>query len=383
MAASQFCAFPGYTALIIRRTYADLSLPEAIMDRAITWWADRPVEGGKIRWHPQLHRMEWPSGAIIQFGHLSASTDHLRYQGTQLHFVGFDEATQIPSMQLTYLHSRLRSAKGSPIPIRYRLATNPGGTSHEFVRDEYVKGANGKDRIYLPALLSENPGLDVPAYRERLARLDPITRKQLEDGDWDVQLSGGFFDVDRIGLFGLTDLPEKARLVRAWDLAATPDAPGKDPDWTVGVLMADVGGEFWILNMQRVRRGPGGVYDLIKQTAQSDGHSVRVVVEKEPGSSGVMVERHLAAEVLKGYEYVARPATGSKYDRAKPFASAVSNRLVKWNEASLNRSEAMAELRAFSEDDKAYAHDDVVDALSMAHSELSRPKLGPVIVGRT
>ena len=183
MAASQFCEEPDYAALIIRKTYQDLSLPGAIMDRAIDWWAGKHG----IQWNKQQHRFTWPSGAIVQFGYLQSATDHLRYQGAELQFVGVDEATQIPSNQLTYLHSRLRRRADSEVPMRYRLATNPGGVSHDFVRENYVRGADGRNRVYLPALLHENPGLDQADYRKQLAELDPITRRQLEAGDWDVQ----------------------------------------------------------------------------------------------------------------------------------------------------------------------------------------------------
>ena len=121
MAASQFCAYPDYAALLIRKTYQDLSLPGAIMDRAIDWW--RGKHG--IQWNAQLHRFTWPSGAIVEFGHLQHQDSHLRYQGAELDFVGFDEGTQIMATQLRYLHSRLRSAPDSAIPVRYRIATNP------------------------------------------------------------------------------------------------------------------------------------------------------------------------------------------------------------------------------------------------------------------
>ena len=38
MGAAQFVHVPGFAALILRRTFQDLSLPGAIMDRAISWW---------------------------------------------------------------------------------------------------------------------------------------------------------------------------------------------------------------------------------------------------------------------------------------------------------------------------------------------------------
>jgi hypothetical protein len=37
MSALRYVDVPGYSALILRRTYADLSLPGAIMDRAKAW----------------------------------------------------------------------------------------------------------------------------------------------------------------------------------------------------------------------------------------------------------------------------------------------------------------------------------------------------------
>ena len=75
--------------------------------------------------------------------------------------------------------------------MRYRLATNPGGVSHDFVRENYVRGADGRSKVYLPALLHENPGLDQADYRKQLAELDPITRRQLEAGDWTSSYPAG------------------------------------------------------------------------------------------------------------------------------------------------------------------------------------------------
>ena len=378
MAASQFCAFPDYAALIIRKTYQDLALPGAIMDRAIEWWAGQ--QG--IRWNSQLHRFTWPSGAVLEFGHLQSANDHLRYQGAELHFVGFDEATQIPENQLRYLHSRLRRRADSEVPIRFRLATNPGGVSHDFVRTEYVQGADGRSKVYLPALLSENPGLDQEEYREQLAELDPITRKQLEDGDWDVLLSGGFFEVIKIKV-GPMPKGDPFLRVRAWDLAATPETPGvnPDPDWTVGILMGLYGGTCFVEHVVRLRAGPAEVEDAIRETAERDGRGVRVLIEREPGSSGKAYHRHLAETILLGYDFKSLPQSGSKYDRAKPLAAAVSNGLIGWNEQDLHRLDCFAEMRAFNEDPKTYAHDDVVDAQAMGYNELTRPKKRRMRVG--
>ena len=125
----QYVHYPHYRALILRKTYADLSLPDAIMDRAISWWDG--VEGA--RFNNQEKVCYFPSGAKITFGYLASVRDHLRYQGAAVHFVGIDEASQIPSRQLEYLHSRIRRAIGDPIPLRYRLASNPGDVSHDWL----------------------------------------------------------------------------------------------------------------------------------------------------------------------------------------------------------------------------------------------------------
>ena len=64
-----------------------------------------------------------------------------------------------------------------------------------------MKGADGHRVVYLPGLMTDNPGMDVEEYRKQLAYLDPVTRKQLEEGDWDVQLSGGVLDVTKLKYF--------------------------------------------------------------------------------------------------------------------------------------------------------------------------------------
>ena len=90
MAAVQYVQYPHYRALILRKTYADLSLPDAIMDRAISWW-DR-VEGARFSHSDKT--CYFPSGARVQFGYMASIRDHLRYQGAAVHFVGIDEASQ-------------------------------------------------------------------------------------------------------------------------------------------------------------------------------------------------------------------------------------------------------------------------------------------------
>ena len=179
MAALQYVDVPGYSALLLRRTYADLALPEALMDRAAKWLRNtdaRPRGGGR----------EWvfPSGATITFGYLDNENDKYRYQGAELQFIGFDEVSQFTETQYAYLFSRLRRKIGVPVPLRMRAASNPGGAGHAWVFNRFIVGGRQGGRVFIPAKLADNPFIDRAEYMRSLMELDPVTRAQLLDGLW-------------------------------------------------------------------------------------------------------------------------------------------------------------------------------------------------------
>lgn len=184
MAALQFAMVPGYAALILRRTLPELRLPGGLIDRAFDWLH------GKAQYSAQDHRWRFPSGATLQFGYCELERDVHRYQSSEFQFVGMDEATQFTEKQLRYLFSRLRRRADIPVPVRYRLASNPGNVGHEFVKDRYI--THPEQRVFIPARLDDNPHIDRGQYLESLANLDPITRDQLLKGDWDAALGGRF-----------------------------------------------------------------------------------------------------------------------------------------------------------------------------------------------
>ena len=361
MAAVQYVHYPHYRALILRKTYADLSLPGAIMDRAIDWWDG--VEGARFSHADKV--CYFPSGARVQFGYLASTRDHYRYQGAEVHFVGIDEASQIPSHQLRYLHTRIRKAKGDPIPRRYRLASNPGDVSHDWLKDTYVRGADGHNVVYLPGLMTDNPGLDVEEYRKQLAHLDPVTRRQLELGDWDVQLSSGVLDVTKLKYFSAGEFRQR---VRYWDFAATEQKEGVDPDWTAGVLMGVEDGEYQVQDVQRFREGPAEVEVRVRAQAQIDGPNVPVRYEEEPGSAGKIVTDHYARHVLQGYDFRGIRSSGPKPERARPLAAAISNGLVGLRSEAPWVRDLVNEMRSFP----LGTHDDQVDGMSGAMTALTQ-----------
>jgi hypothetical protein len=131
-AALQFVEVPEYSAILFRRTFADLSLPGALIPMSHSW-----LSGTDAVWDAQRHQWNFPSGATLAFGYIDTENDHYRYQGAEFQFIGFDELTQFREMQYRYMMSRLRRPEGMTLPLRVRAASNPGGIGHEWVRDRF------------------------------------------------------------------------------------------------------------------------------------------------------------------------------------------------------------------------------------------------------
>ena len=359
MAALQFVDTPGYAAILFRRKYTDLALPGALMDKARTW-----LGGTDAHWNDQAKTWTFPSGATLTFGYLDTVNDRFRYQSAEFQFVGFDELTQFPESDYRYLFSRLRRLARASVPLRMRAASNPGGLGHDWVKQRFITGASS-DRVFIPAKLNDNPSLDAASYISGLDQLDPITRQQLLNGDWTARAGGEKF---RREWFEVVEtLPEAMRSCRYWDLAATVPDAGSDPDWTCGARVGvHTNGLYYVTDVQRFRLTPMYVEERILRAAQMDGRRTAIRMEQEPGASGVNTIDHYARRVLLGYDFRGIKTTGEKADRANPVASAAERRQVKivqgvWNGPLLD------ELEGFP----IGAHDDQVDAMSGAFSELA------------
>lgn len=188
MSALQYVNEPDYHALLLRRTYKDLALPNAIMSRCMNWL--QPFVSDKtVHWNNQTKTFTFPSGATLSFGYLSHDNDLDQYQGSELQFVGFDELTQFTERQYTYLHSRLRKLENSNIPIRMRGGTNPGGRGHEWVKKRFVDESS--ELPFIPSSYLDNIYLDRDNYGKQLDKLDELTKQQLKYGNWDIILSSG------------------------------------------------------------------------------------------------------------------------------------------------------------------------------------------------
>lgn len=173
------------------------------------------------------------------------------------------------------------------------------------------------------------------------------------------------FQVERIEL--VDQLPQDmTRCVRAWDLAATPESHGGDPDWTVGVKLIRQGTDHFIVaDVVRARVSPYGLQELLVETARRDGLAVPISLPTDPGQSGKSQIRYLTA-ALAGYVIKSSAETGSKEARARPVAAQVEGRNVSILRSSWNHI-FLDELREFPFGRK----DDQVDALARAFGFLT------------
>lgn len=379
MAALQYVEIPGYSAILFRRTFADLSLPGALMDRFKSWMSNYD----DVHWNSNSYVATFPSGARISFGYLNNTNDYLRYKGSEFQFIGMDEVTEIRESDYRYLFSRLRrpaSGELSKVPLRMRAASNP---APNWVRQRFIVEGLQENRIFVPSLLTDNPGIDADSYRQALSTLDPIERRRLEEGDWWATTLGSLFDRTSFEIIDSTEVPHvlsSARFVRFWDLAATePNYNNPDPDWTVGTLMLFDQGIAYILDVRKARVKGDKVEQLIAQTALEDGPNVPIRMEQEPGSSGKALIDQYARYILPGYDFMGIRSTGDKLTRARPFAATVANgnvRLVRgpW------LTDWLDEMSSFPE---ACTHDDQVDSAVGAFTFLAGlglPQRRPVAI---
>lgn len=230
MAALQYVDVPGYSAIIFRRTFADLSLPGAIMSRSTEWLANTDA-----KWNENKKTWRFPSGATLTFGYMEHEKHKFRYQSSEFQFIGFDELTQFPEADYLYLFSRCRKPKMpdedgteytahlrdvigalAAVPLRVRGATNPGGEGHKWVSARFLDKVpdepnedtpeelervhiEAQERIFISSKLEDNPSLDMAEYEKSLNALDPITRAQLRHGDWFIRPPGMWvFDSEHI-----------------------------------------------------------------------------------------------------------------------------------------------------------------------------------------
>lgn len=366
MAALQYVDIPGYSAILFRKTYADLSLPGALIDMSKQWLMPF-VESKEVKWSEKEKQYVFPSGATLNFGYLENSNDCYRYQGAEFQYIGMDEVTHIDPANYRYLFSRLRKPKTLHVPLRFRATANPGGQFGEYYYQRFFVEGKDAGRIFIGAGIDDNPYLDAEAYKESLAELDPIERERLLNGNWEIKANGDMFNRHWFNIVPASDIPPAAKRVRFWDMASTDPSKRKgknkrEPDWSVGFKLAHYQGMYWIEDIIRVQKTPHDLEQIIGETAKLDGYGVAIRMEKEPGSSGEITIDHYSRNVLRGYDFVGLASTGSKVERARTASAASQAGRVFISQRCRNMLPFLDEADLFP-----YGlHDDTIDGFSGA-----------------
>lgn len=368
MAALQYVDLPGYHALILRRTFPMLEKPGALIDVAKEW-----LSGTAAVWQEVKHRWTFPSGATLTFGHMTHENNKHDYQGGQYSFIAYDELTQFTETMYTYLFSRLRRRSSSSVPPRMRCASNPGGLGHDWVKHRFLNDIRVQ-RVFVPAKLADNPGLDQQAYLRSLAELDPLTRQQLLDGNWDAVLGGRFrrdwlrwWKPDGQG-YRLDERYRTMDRVKVRFLTVDPAASLADTaDWTVISAwgLTDEGDLLWL----DCHRGRWEVPDIPQRIVPlfERYRCSEVVIEGGGTQKGIvqLCRRHprLGATAVReitpeGKDKLVRATAALNLAAAGKLWLPANN--PPWLDV------ALAELLRFTGDPLQDAHDDVVDTLAYA-----------------
>ncbi len=332
MAALQYVDVPGYSALLLRRTFADLALPGAVMDRSHDW-----LEGTDAHWNEREKTWVFPVGATLTFGYLQADRDKYRYQSAEFQFIGFDELTQFMQDQYTYLFSRLRRRAGVLVPLRMRSASNPGGVGHGWVYDRFMPDLTAEavahrrktGRIFIPARLADNPHIDQISYRKGLAELDDVERKQLEDGLWVTDPGGKPFLRDwwrGANRYGDQRNPATAhRVVGRYHSYDTATKAGQANAYTA-LVVGEVTADYRLL-VRRVWQDKllvPHLADVVRDKASADNRDGRlqaVIIEDMSSGTGVVQTLGLGDDWLARLLVPFKPAGfGDKVQRAQQAA---------------------------------------------------------------
>jgi predicted phage terminase large subunit-like protein len=394
---------PRFSFVIFRRTAPEIRNPGGLWDQTLELY---PPLGASSREQP----LDWtfPSGAYGKLAGLQHDKDVLGWKGAQIALIEFDQLEEFSEYQFWYLLSRNRSQSGVRPYIRASCNPDPdswlagflawwidgdtgyaiperSGVLRWFVRvKDDIRWADSKAALveefghevgrfaksvtFVPASLGDNRiGVAKdPDYEATMRAMPLVEQERLLGGNWKIRHSAGL--VFNRAWFEIVDAaPSDARRVRCWDKAGTAGAG----DWTAGVKMSEVLDErgrptFYVEDSTRGQWAANDREVVIKQTAEADGYDCAVQVEQEPGSGGKESAEATVAN-LAGWDARAKPSSGSKIERANPFAAQCQAGNVKivrgpWNEAYLR------ELHAFP---TKGIPDDQVDGSSGAFERLT------------
>lgn len=237
----------GFGCVIFRKNANQIFAEGGLWD---TSYSIYPHVGGVPKMTP-TPTWNFPSGMKVSFGHMDQEKDVLKWQGSQIAMIGFDELTHFSERQFWYMMSRNRSSSG--IAGYIRATCNPdadswvasfiswwwdentgypiperSGVIRYFIRcDGEIKWASSekelcekygltttedkaqiKSATFVASKLSDNKILmdNDPSYLANLKALTLVDQERLLYGNWKIRPAAGLFFQDHryLMMVGLT-----------------------------------------------------------------------------------------------------------------------------------------------------------------------------------
>lgn len=417
----------GFSAVCFRRTYPRITNEGGLWDESVRFYGmfeDAVAIPGKHLWvWPE-------TSSTVRFAHLQHAWTVEEWKGAQVPVLLFDQLEEFEGSQFWYMLSRNRWSTGEVTPYMRATANpdpdsfvaeligwwidqetgyaipDRSGKLRWFFRDQHDGELHWADRMedlrkylprrlppgiaprdlikslsFIPSTVYDNKILlqNDPGYLGRLMNLPLVERERLLGGNWKVRHEAGkvfprtWTYADPAWFEGQLRANNVVAMVRYWDKAATEELlAGPDWSWTVGVLMAFMSnGRYVVVDVVRGQWGIAERDRVMAETMNGDRVSYGVLCtqwwEREPGGSGKETAQSTATIAahanVAGYYHL---VTGSKLERAAPYAAAVQNGIVQLIRGSWNREYVEEHFRCPSK------MMDQVDASAGAFSKLPK-----------
>lgn len=381
----QYVDCPYWRGVIFRRTQPELRDPGGLFDEAMSLYMSLPKEH---RPTPKLQDLsfKFPSGAVLKLAGMEHDKDRMRWHGSQLTWVAWDELCTFSDVQYWYLMSRLRSKSKYPTMVRATMNPDPDsfvfdiitwwidqetgfpieeragvirwyirrdgelvwGSSEKELKEKYGDKVRPVSFSFIPATIKDNPVVlkNNPDYVADLESLKRVDRDRLLLGCWTArETASGYFK--REWLIKDQRVPYGAISSRCWDKSSSEVTEAEaHPDFTASIKMYKKDGEFWITGEYdpdhnfdpkdnelygKFRHRPGKRDIIIQKQAEYDGKGTVVLLPQDPGAAG-KTEFIESAKKLTSLGFVVQKDPGvtnqSKLQKFLPFSSACENQLV-------------------------------------------------------
>jgi phage terminase large subunit-like protein len=435
----QFVDCPHWRGVIFRRTQPEIKDPGGLFDEAMQLYMSLPE---KFRPTAKIQDLsfKFPSGAVLKLAGMEYDKDRMRWHGSQLSFVGWDELCTFSDIQYWYLMSRLRSKSKYPTMVRGTMNPDPDsfvldiiswwidpetgfpieeragiirwyirqngeliwGDTKEELKKKYGDKVRPVSFSFIPATIYDNPVVleNNPDYLADLESLQRVDRDRLLHGNWLTREKSSVY-FKRDDLNKLDRVPSEAVCVRSWDKASTEPHEGNPyPDYSASIKMYKttenefvIAGEWHHSNRDaqnpniygRFRFKPGKRDNLILNQAKFDGDKCIVVLPRDAGGHGeteyIESAKKLAVEGFVVKKDLATNAS-SKLQKFLPFSASCENHLISIVESTFPNKETLEafykELEAFSgERSGKLRKDDWVDCVATAYNYLCKETVIP------